>query len=76
MLFTLVDIESGNFLGGYTSEEQAFRDVLEIVERFGVDSREVERLSLAGDSEFGAEGRQLAALAIERLKPSAHRSVG
>jgi len=56
MTFTLADTESGNFLGGYASENEAVRDVLDIVKRFGADSSEVRSLSLAADAGPVAEG--------------------
>jgi len=76
MTFTLADIESGNFVGGYGSEDEALRDVLGIVERYGPDSREVLSLSLAADDGFVAEGRDLAKRALKRLRGSTRTSAG
>ncbi|MGH2364360.1 MAG: hypothetical protein ACRDHX_06870 [Chloroflexota bacterium] len=74
MAFTLADTETGNFVGAYRSEEEALRDVFDIVERFGAESREVLTLSLAGEVGFVANGRDLAHRALKRFGQAARRS--
>ncbi|HEX6512172.1 MAG TPA: hypothetical protein VF157_07740 [Chloroflexota bacterium] len=74
MTFTLADVESGNFVGGYATEEAALRDVFDAASRYGVDAPEVLSLSLAGEDGFVAEGRDLVERALKRFDAEARRS--
>jgi len=64
MEYIVADVESGNIVGGYYSEEAALEDVLATIEAVG--EARIDSLSLACDSGFIAMGKDLVALARRR----------
>ena len=75
--YELWDIEGGNCLGSYESMADALRAVAAEVDEFGTDGPEIRSLALVrldappGEGRVAA-GEALAALALQRLRDSAH----
>jgi len=73
MRFELVDLETGNFVGMYSTEEAALRDVAEMIRSSGPAA--VATLALgsddpAPDGRVIAEGQELAERAAQLLSPA------
>jgi hypothetical protein len=67
MSYVLIDLDTGNTVGFFSTERAALEDVVDSIERYGVDS--VESLGLAFNDPAGpvrrvAAGRELAHLAL------------
>lgn len=65
--FWLLDVETNNMIGAYDSEDEALRDVLDTVRRYGLSSEAVSSLGMTHRGSLVAEGEQLAQRALDRL---------
>jgi hypothetical protein len=69
MAFELMELSTGNLVGVYSTQEAALRDVLDAIERDGVEA--IATLALAADDPTGqtdgrfiADGAELAAMVL------------
>ena len=78
MPYALVELETGNFVGFYETEQAALEDVLDSIDRYGASS--VNTLALAystpGEVEPIAEGSALAERALTELRGHEHATNG
>lgn len=75
MQYVLMDLDNGNLVGGYASERDALRDVVEAMRQYGED--EVKMLALGGVDANGhhllAKNDELVTRARDYLRPAAAR---